>query len=52
MHFVSYFDWNRMDYADFRYYLVKSHRFDGKSELIDREALIDTRCASVWMAEE
>src|SRR5205814_4558802 len=23
MHFHGYFDWNRLDYADFRYYQVK-----------------------------
>lgn len=41
MNFLGYFDWNRLDYRDFRYYQVKIDRFDAKSELVGREALID-----------
>jgi hypothetical protein len=52
MHFLGYFDWNRMDYADFRYYCVKIARFDAKSELVGREALIDRKDAGVCIVEE
>lgn len=52
MHFLRYFDWNRLDYADFRYYLVKIARFDTKPELAGRQALIDRQHASVRMVEE
>jgi hypothetical protein len=53
MNFLGYFDWNRLDYVDFRYYHVKIARFDAKSELVGREALIDRlRHASVYLVEE
>lgn len=52
MHFLEYFDWNRLDYADFRYYRVKIARFDNKLELVGREALIDRQHAGVWLVEK
>jgi hypothetical protein len=52
MHFIGYFDWNRLDYRDFRYYLVKIAKFDTKSELVGREALIEREHASVCVVEE
>ena len=52
MNFLRYFDWNRLDYVDFRYYRVKIARFDAKSELVGREALIDRQHASVYLVEE
>jgi hypothetical protein len=52
MHFLGYFDWNRLDYADFRYYLVKIARFDTKSELVGREALMERQHATVCLVEE
>lgn len=51
MNFLAYFDWNQLDYVDFRYYRVKIARFDAKSELIGREALIDREHASVHLVE-
>jgi len=52
MHFLGYFDWNRLDYVDFRYYIVKIAKFDARSELIGREALIDRQHATIHLAEE
>lgn len=45
--FISYFDWNLMDYIDLQYYLVKIAGFDNHPELIGREALIERRNATV-----
>jgi hypothetical protein len=52
MHFLGYFDWDRLDYIDFRYYLVKIARFDARSELIGREALIERQHANVHLVDE
>jgi hypothetical protein len=52
MHFVSYFDWNRLDYADFRYYHAVLARFDARPELVGREALIDRQHACVQLMDE
>ena len=52
MHFLGYFDWNRMDYADLRYYLVRIATFDARSDLIGRDALIDRQHAVVRLTEE
>jgi hypothetical protein len=49
--FIAYFDWNRMDYVDLRYYRVKIIRFDGHSDVVGREALIDRDHSSVQLAE-
>jgi hypothetical protein len=51
LQFIAYFDWNRMDYVDLRYYRVKIIRFDGQSDVVGREALIDRDHATVEMAE-
>jgi len=47
LHFLAYFDWNRMDYADFRYYHVEIASFDAHPELVGREALIERQHASI-----
>jgi hypothetical protein len=52
MHFVDYFDWDRLDYVDFQHYHVIIAKFDAHPELVGREALIDRRRASVHMTEE
>jgi hypothetical protein len=52
MHFLGYFDWNRMDYADFRYYHVTIARFDAHAELVGREALIERMNADIYLAGE
>jgi hypothetical protein len=50
--FIAYFDWNKMDYIDLRYYHVKITSFDGHPELVGREALIERRCAAVHLMSE
>jgi hypothetical protein len=50
--FISYFDWNQMDYIDLQYYLVKITRFDNHDELIGREALIERQNAAVKFVSE
>jgi hypothetical protein len=50
--FLDYFDWNRMDYLDLRYYRVQISRFDAHSDLIGREALIDCQNAAVYVRED
>jgi len=52
MHFIGYFDWNRMDYADLRYYRVMIARFDAHLDLVGREALIDRQQATVYNTNE
>ena len=52
MHFLRYFDWNRMDYADLRYYHVVIARFDYHTDLVGREALIERQHASVFITNE
>ena len=50
--FIAYFDWNRMDYADFRYYRVKVASFDAHPELVGRESLIDRQQATIHIVNE
>jgi hypothetical protein len=50
--FIAYFDWNRMDYADLRYYRVKIASFTTQPDLVGREALIDRDDASVHLNNE
>lgn len=52
LHFLAYFDWDEMDYVDFRYYLVKLATFETHPELVGREALIERQHAVVRLAEE
>lgn len=52
MHFIAYFDWNRMDYVDFRYFRVKIAEFETQPELAGREALIDREHAAVHLMNE
>jgi len=42
MHFIDFFDWNRMAVRDFHYYHVSITRFDEHPHLVGREALIET----------
>ncbi|HKF53175.1 MAG TPA: hypothetical protein VKB26_12750 [Candidatus Acidoferrales bacterium] len=51
LQFIAYFDWNQMDYVDLRYYRVKICRFDGHSEVVGREALIDRDHTAVQLTE-
>lgn len=50
--FIVYFAWNRLDYADLRYYRVKIATFDAHSEVVGREALIDRQHAAVHIINE
>jgi hypothetical protein len=52
LHFIAYFDWNRMDYVDFRYFRVKIAEFETQPELAGREALIDREHAAVHLMNE
>lgn len=45
--FISYFDWNWMDYAELRRYHVSIARFGSHPELTGREALIGRAQATV-----
>jgi hypothetical protein len=47
MHFINFFDWNRMAVQDFRYYRVSVVKFDEHPHLVGREALIETHYARV-----
>lgn len=47
MHFLDYFDWNNMSYADFQYYRVRIAAFPGQPHLVGREALISHSHAKV-----
>jgi hypothetical protein len=51
LQFIEYFDWNRMDYVDLRYYRVKIVRFDGHADVVGREALIARDHVAVQMIE-
>ena len=50
--FISYFDWNRMDYAELRYYHVSIAEFGSHPELVGREALIDRAQATVSITND
>lgn len=52
LQFIAYFDWNRMDYAELRYYHVKIANFEAQPELVGREALIDREHAAVHLTNE
>jgi hypothetical protein len=52
MHFLGYFDWNRLDYVDFQYYRIQIAKFGGRSELVAREALIARHQANVLLADD
>jgi hypothetical protein len=52
MHFLDYFDWDLMDYRDFQYYRVTIAKFDARSELVGRDALIQRHQARVHLADK
>jgi len=51
LHFLECFDWNRLDYLDFRYYKVQIARFNARPELVGQEELIDRQYALVHLVE-
>jgi hypothetical protein len=52
LHFTAYFDWNSMDYSDFRYYRVRIASFSTHPELAGRAALLERQDFSVYLARE
>lgn len=50
MHFIEYFDWNAMGYADLQYVRVKIAAFNAHPELIGRDALLEHRLVEVRLA--
>jgi hypothetical protein len=52
LHFLEYFDWNLMDYADFGYYRVKIVSFEAHPEVVGRGALVDRLHAIIQITSE
>ena len=52
MHFLGFFDWNKLDYRDLQYYHVSIAGFGEHPHLVGREALIDRQYVSVVLVEE
>ncbi|HTX16212.1 MAG TPA: hypothetical protein VMD77_13020 [Candidatus Baltobacteraceae bacterium] len=52
LHFIAYFDWDRMDYADLRYYRAQITKFEVHSGLVGREVLIETSDAKILVSDE
>jgi hypothetical protein len=52
LHFLDFFDWDRMDYLDFHYYRVQIARFNTQPELVGREALIERHSALVLLVDQ
>jgi hypothetical protein len=52
MHFLTFFDWNQLDYRDFQYYRVQIAAFDEQPHLVGREALIERHSVRVMLADE
>lgn len=50
LHFLDYFDWDDMNYADFQYCRVRIAAFPAHPELIGREALLEHQYARVFVA--
>jgi len=51
MHFVSFFDWNQLDYRDLQYYNVSIAGFDEQPHLVGREALIERQYVRVLLVD-
>jgi hypothetical protein len=49
LHFIDYFDWDKMNYAEFRYYRVRIVDFPLQLHLVGREALIEHHVARVLL---
>ncbi len=49
LHFVDFFDWDRMDYIDFRYYRVRIAAFPSRPHLVGRDALLEHQYARVFV---
>ena len=52
LHFVEYFDWNRMDYIKLEFFRTKIVAFDGQPDLVGRDALVETGYVHVFAAED
>lgn len=51
LHFLDYFDWDKMGYADFQYYRVRIAAFRAHPDLIGRDALIERINATVLVMD-
>jgi len=40
LHFLDFFDWDKMNYIDFQYYRVRITAFASQPQLVGREALV------------
>jgi hypothetical protein len=49
LHFLDYFDWDKMNYIDFQYYRVKIIGFPSQPHLQGREALLQHSHAKVFV---
>jgi hypothetical protein len=50
LHFLDYFDWDKMNYVDFRYYRVRIASFASRPHLLGREALLEHQHAKVFVS--
>lgn len=51
LRFIGYFDWNRYEYADFKYYLTRIVSFQKHPHLVGRDALIEAMYARVFLID-
>jgi hypothetical protein len=49
LHFIDYFDWDQMNYADYQYYRVRIAAFPAQPHLAGREALLEHLHAKVLL---
>jgi hypothetical protein len=49
LHFLDYFDWNDMSYADFHFYRARIAAFPSQPHLVGREALMEHSHAKVFV---
>jgi hypothetical protein len=52
LHFIEFFDWNHMDYRDFRYYHAEIAKFNDHPELVGREALLDRQSGRAFLKDK
>jgi hypothetical protein len=49
LHFLDFFDWDKMNYIDFQYYRVRIAAFASQPHLVGREALLQHSHAKVFV---
>jgi hypothetical protein len=52
LHFIEYFDWNQMDYQDFKYYRAKIASFPAHPETLGLEVLLERFTYSVFLTSQ